>query len=148
MKFFHQGQFEGRKKRITPHLIRGPIEAPDAQLAGFYHWLLELLKSPVFDGKWQLGQAREAWQGNWTAEDFVVYQWTHAEHPTLMIIVNYSSHRSQCFVPIPSEKLNEARCSFKNLRTGESWQRDTHAVKEQGHYFDLGDYEAIVIEIA
>ena len=24
LRFFHQGQFEGRKKRISPHLVRGP----------------------------------------------------------------------------------------------------------------------------
>src|SRR5690606_25550713 len=26
LRFFHQGQFEGRRKRISPHLIRGPQE--------------------------------------------------------------------------------------------------------------------------
>ena len=29
LRFFHQGQFEGRKKRISPHLCRGPIEPVD-----------------------------------------------------------------------------------------------------------------------
>ena len=27
LRFFHQGQFEGRKKRISPHLVRAPEEA-------------------------------------------------------------------------------------------------------------------------
>ena len=26
LRFFHQGQFEGRKKRISPHLVRAPVE--------------------------------------------------------------------------------------------------------------------------
>ena len=29
LRFFHQGQFEGRKKRISPHLGRGPSEPTD-----------------------------------------------------------------------------------------------------------------------
>ena len=29
LRFFHQGQFEGRKKRISPHLVRGPEEPVD-----------------------------------------------------------------------------------------------------------------------
>jgi hypothetical protein len=29
LRFFHQGQFEGRRKRISPHLVRGPVESPD-----------------------------------------------------------------------------------------------------------------------
>ena len=31
LRFFHQGQFEGRKKRISPHLVRGPEEPIDQQ---------------------------------------------------------------------------------------------------------------------
>ena len=27
LRFFHQGQFEGRKKRISPHLVRAPLRA-------------------------------------------------------------------------------------------------------------------------
>ena len=26
LRFFHQGQFEGRRKRISPHLVRAPLE--------------------------------------------------------------------------------------------------------------------------
>ena len=33
LRFFHQGQFEGRKKRISPHLCRGPCEPVDPKLA-------------------------------------------------------------------------------------------------------------------
>jgi hypothetical protein len=29
LRFFHQGQFEGRRKRISPHLVRAPVEASD-----------------------------------------------------------------------------------------------------------------------
>ena len=32
LRFFHQGQFEGRKKRISPHLVRGPEEPVDQKL--------------------------------------------------------------------------------------------------------------------
>ena len=33
LRFFHQGQFEGRKKRISPHLVRGPDEPVDEDVA-------------------------------------------------------------------------------------------------------------------
>ena len=36
LRFFHQGQFEGRKKRISPHLVRGPDEPVDETLQQFY----------------------------------------------------------------------------------------------------------------
>ena len=35
LRFFHQGQFEGPKKRISPHLCRGPAEPVDQKLKQF-----------------------------------------------------------------------------------------------------------------
>jgi hypothetical protein len=35
LRFFHQGQFEGRRKRISPHLVRAPQEPIDQNLAQF-----------------------------------------------------------------------------------------------------------------
>ncbi len=55
LRFFHQGQFEGRKKRISPHLCRGPIETVDQKLEQFYDRLLAVLRRPIVrDGQWQL----------------------------------------------------------------------------------------------
>jgi hypothetical protein len=55
LRFFHQGQFEGRKKRISPHLVRAPLEPVNATLQQFYESLLAVLRQPtVRDGRWQL----------------------------------------------------------------------------------------------
>ena len=34
LRFFHQGQFEGRRKRISPHLVRAPLEPTDGACSG------------------------------------------------------------------------------------------------------------------
>src|SRR5436189_1338841 len=47
LRFFHQGQFEGRKKRISPHLGRAPREPADQDIEQFYHRLLTLLRQPA-----------------------------------------------------------------------------------------------------
>ena len=47
LRFFHQGQFEGRRTRISPHLVRGPDEPVDGQLAQFYARLLPVLRQPM-----------------------------------------------------------------------------------------------------
>src|SRR6516165_10228888 len=52
LRFFHQGQFEGRKRRISPHLVRAPSESADAMLQQFYDGLLAVLRQPAFrDGQ-------------------------------------------------------------------------------------------------
>ena len=59
LRFFHQGQFEGRTKRISPHLGRGPDEPVDRSLEQFYDRLLAVLRQPaVRDGAWQLLECR------------------------------------------------------------------------------------------
>ena len=55
LRFFHQGQFEGRRKRISPHLVRAPLEPTDGALQRFYDRLLAALRHPtVRDGDWRL----------------------------------------------------------------------------------------------
>ncbi len=77
LRFFHQGQREGKRVRIPVHLGRGPVEAPDAGIAAFYDGLLECLKDPAFrDGDWQLLECRPAWDGNETSDSFVAFSWT------------------------------------------------------------------------
>jgi glycosidase len=55
LRFFHEGQFGGRKKRISPHLSRRPDELVDVELAQFYDRLLAVLRQPLLrEGRWQL----------------------------------------------------------------------------------------------
>ena len=77
LRFFHQGQREGKRVRIPVHLGRGPDEAADAGIAAFYDGLLECLKDPAFrDGDWQLLECRPAWDGNDSWDSFVAFSWT------------------------------------------------------------------------
>ncbi len=76
LRFFHQGQFEGRRKRISPHLVRGPDEPIDQNLKQFYDRLLAVLRRPVIrDGQWQLLECKSAWDGNWTSDCFLASFW-------------------------------------------------------------------------
>src|SRR5206468_2514806 len=51
LRFFHQGQFEGRRKRISPHLCRALEEPIDCRFAYFYYRLLAVIcQCAVHDG--------------------------------------------------------------------------------------------------
>ncbi len=76
LRFFHQGQFEARKKRISPHLVRGPEEPVDERVKKFYDRLLAVLRHDVVrNGHWQLLECVPAWDGNWTWDCFVAFAW-------------------------------------------------------------------------
>ena len=59
LRFFHQGQFEGRKKRISPHLGRAPDEPVDDELQAVLRPPAAVLRQPaVRDGQWQIARVR------------------------------------------------------------------------------------------
>src|SRR5262245_42244427 len=102
LRFFHQGQFEGCKKRISPHLGRGPIEPVNDNVRDFYGRLLAILREPAFrNGQWQLLDCSSGWDGNWTHDCFLIFAWQGTAEECYVIAVNYAANQSQCHVRLP-----------------------------------------------
>ena len=80
LRFFHQGQFEGRKKHISPHLVRAPSEPIDTARRAFYARLLAVLQQPIIrNGVWRLLECVPAWDGNWSWDCFIAALWVDEE---------------------------------------------------------------------
>src|SRR6476469_2508451 len=89
--FLHQGQFEGRTKRISPHLVRAPQEPIDRRLKQFYDRLLAVLRRPaVRAGQWQLLECVPAWDDNCTWDCFLAFAWQGSGDNRLLVTVNYA----------------------------------------------------------
>ncbi len=102
LRFFHQGQFEGLRKRVSVHVRRKPKEDIDVDIHKFYDELLECLKLPVVhNGNWRLLECTQAWDGNWTADSVIAFAWHQDNERPVYIVVNYSSHQSQCYINTP-----------------------------------------------
>ena len=85
LRFFHEGQLEGRKIHVSMHLRRRPAETADPALRNFYERLLAVLRRPeVHEGTWRLWDARPAWEGNWTWDQFIVFSWEAGERRLLV----------------------------------------------------------------
>ena len=77
LRFVHQGQREGFKKRIPVHLARGPVEPVDFEVEHFYDRLLGCLRRPELRAsEWQLLECAPAWDGNWTWDCFICFMWS------------------------------------------------------------------------
>ena len=138
LRFFHQGQFEGRAKRISPHLVRAPEEPVDQGLTQFYHRLLTVLHDPaVRDGRWQLLECRPAWDGNWTWDCFIVYAWTGKDGEKRLIAVNYSDHQSQCSVTLPWSDLKGHSWQLQDQLSVVHFERNGDELAAQGLYLDM-----------
>jgi hypothetical protein len=138
LRFFHQGQREGKRLRIPVHLCRGPAEALEPGIAAFYDGLLECLKDAAFrDGDWQLLACRPAWDGNETWDSFVAFSWTGPGELRRLVAVNYSPHQSQCYVAMPWHDLEGWTWRLQDLSGPAAYERQGDDLTSQGLYLDL-----------
>ena len=138
LRFFHQGQFEGRRKRISPHLVRAPLEATDEALQRFYERLRSVLRHPVFrDGEWRLLECAPAWEDNWTWDCFVAWLWKGAAGDRRLVAVNYAANQSQCYVRLPLEDLGGRSVRFRDLMGPVGFERERSDLDARGLYLDM-----------
>ena len=148
LRFFHQGQFEARKKRISPHLVRGPEEPIDERVKKFYDRLLAVLRHDVVrNGDWQLLECVPAWDGNWTWDCFLVYAWQGAGDERLVVTVNYAPNQSQCHVRLPFADLGNSRWRLKDLLGDASYDWDGNDLQGRGLYLEEHPWSARVFAL-
>ena len=150
LRFFHQGQFEGRRKRISPHLVRAPRESTDRELEQFYLRLLSVLRKPaVRDGEWQWLSCRSAWDGNGSWDSFVAHSWRAPGGERMLIAVNYASHHSQCYVDMPFPEIADRSVRLVDSLGSACYDRDGNELRDRGLYLDLQpwSYHAFELEI-
>lgn len=138
LRFFHQGQFEGRKKRISPHLVRAPVEPADGSLQRFYDGLLAVLRqSAVRDGQWRLLECVPAWDGNWTSDCVIAWTWEAQDSWRRLVVVNYAANQSQCYVRLPFPDLTGRAVRLQDLMGSAGYDRDGGDLTSRGLYLDL-----------
>ena len=149
LRFFHQGQIEGRRKRISPHLVRGPNEPVEESLRTFYERLLAALRDPtVRDGEWQLLQCDPGWEGNWTNDCFVVFAWQGAEGRRLLVAVNYAANQSQCHVRLPFADLAGKSWRLQDQLRPASYEWNGDDLVRKGLYLDAAPWQASVFTLS
>src|SRR4029450_6854317 len=130
LRFFHQGQFEGRRKRISPHLVRAPKEGVAAR-AG--RW-------------WSVGVAA-AWEGNWTWGGFIAWSWETLSGQRRLVAVNYAGNQGQCYVRLPFPDLAGGSVALRDLMSPASYDRDGGELLSRGLYLDLPPWGYHVFDV-
>jgi hypothetical protein len=148
LRFFHQGQFDGRVKRVSPHLGRGPDEPVNPAVRQFYERLLDVLRRPVVrQGQWRLLDCVPAWDGNGSSDCFIAYAWQDAGGERLLVAVNYAPHHSQCYVRLPFLDLGGGRWRLQDLVGDAAYDRDGNDLQSRGLYLDVPPWQSHVFEM-
>jgi Alpha amylase, catalytic domain len=149
LRFFHQGQFEGKKKRISPHLVRGPREFPEAELQLFYSELLQALKSPLYQtGQWKLMECNPAWNGNESWNSFIAFLWHEYEKPVSLVVVNYAPHDSQCYIRIPLGAFENQQVRFSDRMSNAVYDRNGNDIINGGIYLDMRPWSYHIFDVS
>jgi hypothetical protein len=149
LRFFHQGQFVGRKKRISPHLGRGPNEPIDRDLHAYYDKLLGVLREPTLrDGTWQLLECTAAWDGNWTHDCFLVFGWEGVNDGRFVVAVNYAPNQSQCHVRLPFANLAGKQWRLQDQLASSTHEWSGDDLQNRGLFLDMAPWQACVLKVS
>jgi hypothetical protein len=151
LRFFHQGQLEGRAVRPSIHLGRRPDDPVNPELQAFYAELLSTLKIPAArDGDWQLLECREAWAGNGTWNQFLAFLWGQPGGGELLVAVNYGPNQGQCFVALPPRDPGHGQVRFRDTMGPSSYDRDPAELTLRGLFLDMPawGYHVFAVEAA
>jgi hypothetical protein len=149
LHFFHDGQFEGRKKKVPVHLARRPNEPIDPDLKEFYNRLLACVNHPaVRQGNWSLLECMAAWAGNWTSDCFICFAWTETQENRLLVVANFAANRSQCYVRLPFWDLHRHTVLLEDLMGDQNYERDGTDLSDRGLYLDVAGWGFHVFRVS
>ncbi len=147
LRFFHEGQFEGRRARVSMHLGRRTVEAPDGEIQGFYQKLLTTLSRPeVHEGTWRLLEPGPAWEGNPTSDQFIAGLWEAGQRRCLMV-VNYGASQGQCYLPLELPAVNGRPVQLVDQLGDARYERDGSSLNGPGLYLDLPPWGRHVFDL-
>lgn len=145
MRFFYDGQFEGRRAKSPVQLGRWPDEAPDHEVRRLYDRLLRAVSAGVFhDGEWKLLSVSEA--GDETFGDLIAYRWQGAGELAL-VVANPATHAAQGHIGLEADVRGDAACDFDDQLTGVSYRWTRDALAARGLYVRLDAGQAHVFRV-
>ena len=101
MRFLHEGQLTGMRRKLPVQLGRRFVEPEQTEIKELYNQILTTLSSSAVgrdDGR--LLRPRAAWPENPTALNFMIVQWQADGQNFDLIVVNLAPHPGQCYVAL------------------------------------------------
>jgi hypothetical protein len=141
LRLFQEGQFEGRKVKVSIHLKRRPPEAVDHATHEFYSGLLSCITRPELQGgEWRLLDFMIDKEGDASWKQFIAFAWIVENEPLLLVAVNYAARRGRCFVRLPFPGLRGRSFRLGDLLSPEKYSKNGNDLVERGLYLDLPEW--------
>lgn len=119
LRFFHQGQIEGRKIHVPMHLCRAPVEPTDPPVRNFYQKLMKVLRLPVVrGGEWNLltpAPVDETDESDDTWRDVIASVWWGEKGRRVVVAVNYAPQPCRFRLRLPFTDLLRQKVRLRDL---------------------------------
>lgn len=141
MKFFNDGQFEGKKIKLPVQLGRMPIEKPCEQIVIHYKSLMQIISADIFkNGEWNLLEPLSSWEGNYTFENILAWHWNY-KNENRLVVINYSDKISTCRIKLDLTGYN-SEFELIDLLNQKTYVRSSEEIHHQGLYIELKAYKS------
>jgi glycosidase len=135
-KLLHEGQFQGRRTRVTVFLGRRPEEPSDLDLERFYHALLrQTAEEPFQSGEWTMSEC-DGWADNMSCRNLLAWCWKKATARSL-VIVNFSGTSSQARVRLPWSDVGTGTWSLVDVLSQQRYERSGEEMTGSGFYVSI-----------
>ncbi len=134
LRFFHDGQLEGRRIRLPVQLGRPPHEGVDPGLLAFYQRLLAAVDDRVFHaGDWRLCPVGAI---DDSSSQLLAWEW-RLPNAERLVVVNLGNVTAQGHVRCEVGRAAGMTPIFEDLLDGQTYPRQRGAIESHGLYVRL-----------
>jgi hypothetical protein len=146
LRFYFDGQFEGKKIKLPVQLGREPEEVVGDECSDFYKRLLSIVKADIFKfGEWNLLEPLKSWEGNNTFSNILAWSWSY-KNELRIVVINYSEIISTCRIKIDVSGYPE-EIELVDLLNGQKYLRSAEEIYNFGLYIELKPYQAHIFSL-
>jgi len=145
MRFYHQGEFEGRKIHLPITLRAAAAEPPDPATAEFFNEILQITKDEVFhQGKWSLLAVTN--DNEPTSENLIAYEWRSAK-AWKVIVANVTGEIAQGRVQFGDRILPDKSYILYDELNQEPYPRSGKELRELGLFVRRDRFGAHLFDV-
>ncbi len=89
-------------------------------------------------------------RGNGSSDAFIAHAWTGPDNERMLIVVNYASHSSQCYLQLPFPEIKNRSVRLADLLGTDIYVRDGNELSGRGLYLDMQawSHHVFVLELS
>ncbi|MFZ3217101.1 MAG: alpha-amylase family glycosyl hydrolase [Candidatus Acidiferrales bacterium] len=145
LRFYHQGELEGRRIRLPITLRVAADEPPDPFSQAFFQKILQITRQDVFhDGKWDLLEILP--QGDPSPDGLLAYEWRSPE-AWKVIVVNLAGDTSQGRVHLADRVSAARQYLFNDELNGVTYPRAGDELHNLGLFVRLDAFQAHIFDV-